>query len=111
MRHGNFNRKDSPFAGQRTNTNIMTEEVPQSSHNRKTESDAARVCRTNLIILFEYPCDVLSRYSDPAIPHFYSNLICGATTADQYPSLISVAYRIRNEITDHFFEHSRITTD
>src|SRR5689334_10381685 len=89
----------------------MAKELPQSLHDRKTETDAARISRGDLVIFFEDLSDVLSWNSDAAVPDFNASLVCSATTADQNPPLISVAYRIRNKITDHFFEHPLVTTN
>src|SRR5262252_4459894 len=101
MRHRDFDGKARPFAGHGTNDNAVAEQAPQSLHDCKTEADAAKVrALRNLIVLLENVDDVLARNSDSAVPDFNPHLVIGATAADQHSSSISVAYCIRNQITD-----------
>ena len=64
-----------------------------------------------LIIFLKYVGDVFCRNPHTAIPDLDADLVVGATTTDQNTPPISVAYRIRNQIADHLFEHVPIATD
>src|SRR5262252_9061885 len=111
MRHRDFDGKARPFAGYGTNGDAVAEQAPQSLDDCKTEADAAGVrALRNLIMLLEYVNDVLARNSDSAVPDFNPHLVIGATAADQHFASIGVAYCIRNQIADHFFQHLLVAT-
>ena len=90
----------------------MAEELSQSLHDCKTETGAPMIhdLRT-LIILFKYASDVSTGIPTPLSQTSMWTL----SSARRHPintfPPISVAYRIRNQIADHFFEHSLITTN
>jgi hypothetical protein len=75
----------------------MAKELPQSFHDCKTETDAARVSCWDLVIFFEDLSDVLSWNSDAAIPDFNASLVCGATIP-----IVSFAACLRITVADLF---------
>src|ERR1035437_5365430 len=89
----------------------MAQQVRQSLHDEKTESEAAasfahRV--VDLMVLFEDCVNFLAGDADSGVPDLNAHHSLVSTAAEQYFAGLRIFQRIREQVADHLLEQARI---
>src|ERR1700733_14294230 len=106
-----LDRKYRALARTRPDVDRMAQQIGQTLHDRKTETDAfAAFARriVELMELLENRRELLGRDANASVPHFEAQLVAAAPTPKQDLARFGVFDRVRDQVADHLCEQSRI---
>jgi hypothetical protein len=106
--------KTEPLPSRERASTAWPSSSPRLLHDRETEPQATVQLTVGIIDLMKFPEDLAKlfrRDAEARVPDLDPQLVSAPPTAEQDPAFLRVLHRIREQVTNHLLEETRIAAD